>query len=75
MFWPVAVEDGILFATILILFAVVVVAFIFIHSHPEIFLAQALVYKHLDSTSQKNKLFLKGNDKECEFPTGKWIHL
>jgi len=45
------------------------------YSHPESFLAGGFVYKRLDSISQKKKWFLKGNDKECQFPAGKWIHL
>lgn len=36
----------------------------FLHCYPESFAAKAFVHKHLDSISQKNKLFAGGNDKE-----------
>lgn len=66
------VVDGIIFAAVLGVFLLHSSS---LHSHPESFLAQAFVYQHLDSINRKKKWFLKGNDKECQFPTGKCIHL
>lgn len=60
---PVTVGEGILHSAVL-LFVVVIVAFIFLTLSSGSLLAKDLEHKHLDSISQKKKWFTKGNDKE-----------
>lgn len=62
-FFPVTLGEGILHSAVL-LFVVVIVAFIFLTLSSGSFLAKYLGHKHSDSINQKKKKIAKGNDKE-----------